>query len=93
MFQQVIKKSNWAYWDELDGAPLRDGEVLIIEWPDQTRTTNICHIQRDIFKYSDHGVECEGPDEKAYTIIPIYGLNVKVPLAQEGILCKRVKPS
>ena len=84
MMQKVIKKSYWGYWDELDNLKLKDGEKLILQWPDEEKTYETCHVR----------IQCDlrrGPHNIAYVIVKIHNLNVEVPLAQDGILCERVK--
>ena len=91
MMQKVIKEGNWGYWDTLNKIPLKDGEKLIIQWPDKEKTEEICRVRNGTYIYSDMGHEGRGPDDVAYIFVKVHNLNVEVPLAQKGILCERVK--
>lgn len=91
MMQKVIKESNWGYWDALNKIPLEDGEKLIVQWPDKEKTEEVCHVRKGTYTYVDMGSHGTGPNDVAYIIVSAHNLNVEVPLAQDGILCERVK--
>lgn len=91
MMQKIIKESNWGYWDTLNGIPLKDGEKLIVQWPDKEKTEEFLFLRKGTYTYIDMGSHGTGPDNVAYVVVNVHNLNVEIPLAQDGILCERVE--
>lgn len=84
---RVMRKSDWGYWDELDGRALEEGERLVVEWPDGSTTTEVCHVRKGVFNYNDHGHPGTGPDNVAFVNATVRGKVVEVPLT--GMPAKR----
>lgn len=73
-------RSNWGYWDALDGKDLVDGEVLIFAWPDGTTTTEPVRVLQGTFEYSDMGHKSTGPNHRAYVERVVLGQTTRIYL-------------
>lgn len=83
-FARVSRKSDWGYWDQLDGETLRTGETIEVLWPDGSTSRHRCQIDRRSYHGTDTGSPIEIPDETAYVKIEVRGGAVAlVPLRQE----------
>jgi len=76
---KIEVRSNWGYFDALEGRDLRPGECLRIEWPDGSTTEETIGVE-------DHGYESsrEGhiSSMKAYVKVLVRGAPAKVWLRE-----------
>ncbi len=86
-------RSDWGYWDALDGADLQEGELCFFNWPDNTETAEIVRIECRSFTYSDQGHTCQGPDCRAFVSRVTLGTEVKIYLRDmKGLRMSREMP-
>jgi hypothetical protein len=85
----IVCRSNWGYFDSLDGLDLSKGEKLFVEFPDGHRRHISVVIEETSQTGSDMGRPCEIPTRKAFAEVPVYGAKGRVPLI--GLLAERVK--
>lgn len=74
--------------DELDGTSLRDGEIIIVAWPDGFLEQIAVTVELSQGTVSDHGHEYPTRVQTAYYITKHRGVRVAVPL--RGIEAQRV---
>lgn len=87
--QPVTRTSNWGYWDELDGKALVDGERIVVQWPDGSLTAEECRVEKGVHYYRDHGHDGTGPDDKAFLVVNVRGVEARIYLYESGVLCER----
>jgi hypothetical protein len=88
--KSIDRYSNWGYMDSLDGWTLVDGEVLRLQWPDGTVTTETIGVELGTMRYSDHGHDCTGPDHKAYITTTHHGHTQRIYI--HDFLAERLHP-
>lgn len=81
--------SNWCYIDQLDGVDLKDGEEVIVAWPDGDHEKLAVKLVCRERGYSDHGHTYTMPDSRAHYETNYKGAPVLVPLV--GLEAWRVK--
>lgn len=85
---RITEYSNWGWWDQLDGRNLAAGELLDVTFPDgETRRVTV-QIQKTNRVVSDHGHPWDCPEDRAFTMARVWGLDVRIPLL--GLEAKRV---
>ena len=88
-FQPVTQKSNWGYWDELDGKVLRDGETVEVQYPDGTIERGTVTTKDHVSTISDMGAPCAIHDTSAFIRFEHHGAEVKLGL--RGMMARRVQ--
>lgn len=76
---KVVTRSDWGYYDCLDGKDLKDGEHVQVHWPDGTKTELRVEIERH------DRVGLGGMDEgygvtRAYVTVSFRGVAARVRL-------------
>lgn len=77
--------SSWCYIDYLDGKELKEGERVLIQWPDGLFQSAVCCT--DVKYQSSH--EGEIRHQFVYINVPSHGVNARVYLRQDGVLVER----
>ena len=87
---RVLVKSNWGWWDQLDGETLRDGDLLEVTWPDGATTTETVVTRTTYEMVGDHGHDERTPRVEAFVAIRHRGAEGVVRLVAAGVSCRRV---
>lgn len=87
-FKRVERKSNWSYWDELNGKPLEHGELVEVQYPDGTIERGIVETTNVEIPIQDMGHIYYGRDTMAFIYFDFHGANVKLGL--RGMMARRV---
>lgn len=85
----ITMRSDWGYFDQLEGVDLVDGELLHIEWPDGSTSEHRIEV-------TDSGYESvkEGhiPNKRACIIVEVRGIPARVDLRAARVKAKRIGP-
>lgn len=86
----IVKKdcSHWAEYDQLEGEDLKDGEQIVIRWPDGYQSLHEVCIKRGTVKIADHGIFVKAPTKIAQIKITIHGYPVMLDI--RGMSVRRV---
>lgn len=74
-FQPIVRVNNFGLVDYLDEVPLRDGETLIILWPDGVETTEQIRVE-----IVNGGGFSQTYSSTAYVVRRVYGMTAHLPL-------------
>lgn len=77
VFHHVSTRSNWGWWDDLEGRDLAHGDEIEVLWPDGSRTTQRVRV---IEGSRDIGREGVVPDHRAFIDVIIRGCDAAMPL-------------
>lgn len=84
----IERYSNWCSIDRLDGIDLKDGELLIIRWPDgQFGQVQLC-VETGTFEIGEQGGDFQARRSHASVIAYHRGVQVRVPVV--GLEAQRV---
>ncbi len=89
--KRVTVRSNWGYFDELDGRDLKEGERLRLHWPDGTTTNAAVTLVKTREPGSDMGHPIEIPHHQAFVVVKHRGAETYVWLRSTGVLCERTE--
>jgi hypothetical protein len=89
---KVTVRSNWGYWDELDGEILKNGERVNVRWPDGSETQETVRVEKTSFQSEDHGHRCDIPVHKAYVDVNVRGVAASIRLAGADLDVTRCTP-
>ena len=88
LMSQITVRSNWGYFDHLEGRDLEEHDSIIVRWPDETEEP----LQVKIERIHERGALMNGDGDilttRAYTVKPVHGLPTKVYLA--GLPARRL---
>jgi hypothetical protein len=85
---KVEEYSNWGYWDSLDGIIIKDGEHLIVTYPDGGEQQVTAIVLDEGCQIHDMGHEYRGANCKAFAEFEWHGAMVKLHL--RGMEARRV---
>lgn len=85
---KITANKCWADIDELDGTRLKDGEQLLVSFPDGHDEIITIRVKEWGTPTTDMGREYIMPNSKAYYKVKYYGIYTLIPL--EGLEAKRV---
>jgi len=85
----IERYSNWCSIDRLDGVDLRDGEELLVKWPNGQHEVIVIKVRTGSFQVSDHGHSYDAHESLACFVTDYCGVRAEVPLV--GVLAKRMK--
>ena len=88
--QRVTIRSNWGYFDELDGRDLADGEGLRLKWPDGTITVAKVILVKTSEPGSDMGHPIDIPLHRAFIGVNYRGAIAQIRLYNSPVLCERI---
>lgn len=88
-FLKVEVRSNWGYWDRLDGQDFADGEEVVVRWPDRYKEAKRVSVERTVAPGSDMGHPLEVPTCRAYVTVRVHGAAVRLRLADADVLVRR----
>lgn len=71
---------NWCSIDRLDGNDLKDGDRLILKWPDGQMQSVVIIVERKSVMYPDHGGSFKVTESHAYVVAYHRGVRVQVPI-------------
>ena len=74
-FKPIIPGGHWSYLSTLDGTPLKEGELLTIQFPDDAILLGVVSFRVTLVDPLDHVYEYF-----AYTNQELHGHPVQVPL-------------
>lgn len=81
--------SNWCYHDYLDGKELKDGQRLLLLWPDGLKQSVFVRVESTI-KYLNTGSSSDSITiRKAFVNVMHHGAHVKIFLEGTGVLAER----
>jgi hypothetical protein len=93
---------NWCAIDYLGDKPnaglssyqldhrLKNGERLLIKWPDRSYTEETVIVEDHSYNTSDMGSPCKVPVSKAFIEVKYRGVKAKIRLYKSKLLCKRI---
>ena len=86
--KEITRNGNWCSVDELEGVPLRDGENLIVIWPEDGRLEQIAVLVKSrTIVLPDHGHDFLSTESHAFYQTQFRGIPVLVPLV--GLMAQR----
>ena len=84
----IKRNSNWASIDELDDIAIRNGELLIVQWPDGTLQQLAAIVESGHIDCGEQGGVYKGTLSHAFAAGVIRGIGVRIPLV--GLPTQRV---
>lgn len=84
---RIERYSNWCWIDRLDGVDLKNGEQLLVRWPDGILQDVRCVVVQRTVDVQDMGNTYGAAESFAYAEIDHHGVKARVPLV--GMEAKR----
>ncbi len=78
-FEKIYRyTADWCSYDRLGDKNLKDGQILLLRWPNDKITEHTIVVDKGYRMESDHGHPCEIPTSHAYVWLYHEGLPIKV---------------
>lgn len=86
----VVVRSDWGYYDALDGVDLKDGEPVTVQWPDGSRTPEVVEVESGRTGHRGLG-NCDDDIGFSYARIVVihHGVEARIRLLDSGCLVER----
>jgi hypothetical protein len=84
---RIERYSNWCWIDRLEGVDLKDGERLLVRWPNSILQYVCCIVEQRTVDIQDMGNTFGALESFAYAEIDHHGVKARVPLV--GMEAKR----
>jgi hypothetical protein len=75
--ERITVRSNWGYFDALEGSDIKDGDRLRVEWPDSSVTDETAIVKDEGYDSSHEG---HIPDTVTYVEVWVRGAPARVRL-------------